>query len=68
VDEEGSSGASAVQALAAFEPRAAALVLEEEVREALLGSLSAAVGARCRLSSSLSRMHADERMCPHSPG
>ena len=37
---------SAVAALMAFEPRAAALVLEEEVREALIGSLSAAVGAR----------------------
>ena len=33
-------------ALVAFEPRAAALVLEEEVREAVLGSLSGALGAR----------------------
>ena len=31
--------------LMAFEPRAAALVLEDEVREAVIGSLSAAAGA-----------------------
>lgn len=35
---------TAVALVAQFEPRAAALVLEEEVREAVIGTAGAAVG------------------------
>ncbi|BDA44834.1 probable transmembrane GTPase FZO-like, chloroplastic [Coccomyxa sp. Obi] len=36
---------TAVAALMRFEPKAAALVLEEEIREAVLGSITSAIGA-----------------------
>lgn len=36
---------SAAAAVARFEPRAAALLLEEEVREAVIGTAGAALGA-----------------------
>ncbi|CAL8469427.1 g8968 [Coccomyxa elongata] len=52
VGAEGESGKgtesgqdTAVAALMRFEPKAAALVLEEEIREAVLGSVTSAIGA-----------------------
>ncbi|EIE21598.1 hypothetical protein COCSUDRAFT_30102 [Coccomyxa subellipsoidea C-169] len=44
-DAEESGSDTAVAALMRFEPKAAALVLEEEIREAVLSSVSSAVGA-----------------------
>ena len=61
-----SGGSAAVDALMAFEPRAAALVLEDEVREAILGSLSAAVGARPPPPPSLRPRPFAHRLPPHA--
>ncbi len=42
---EAAGPGSAAAAVARFEPRAAALLLEEEIREAVIGTAGAALGA-----------------------
>ena len=46
----------AVEALLRFDPKAAALVLEEEVREAFFGSISSAIGEPSLLPPMLSML------------